>query len=324
MRTQATTTQAAAAAVLLLLLAVLHGTSAQMFIYCGDDNCYDILGVDRTASQSEISKAYRRQARVLHPDRNKAEDAAEQFHKVANAYEVLKDADMRKEYDYFLEHPDEYYANIYRYYKRRAAPKVDVMPVIITFISVISAFQYFNQWRYHATMKDLATQNEHLRRKAKRVVLDDGRWKQAKSKADKEALVSAAVLEMVDLRGDYGPPSIQSLLACRIVMLPYTIAQYVAWVVSWHYRLTFKREEPTEEDKEYLIRRNLGLSQGKYEYLCESNPGFRAEVWAQHCWDAAKAKKYQQNQEMEERRRLLKSTKYKQYKRWLKANPEFE
>lgn len=62
---------------------------------------YDILGVPRTASADEIRSAYRSLARKLHPDVNKAPDAAQRFGEVQEAYDVLADQQKRKQYDQF-------------------------------------------------------------------------------------------------------------------------------------------------------------------------------------------------------------------------------
>ena len=61
---------------------------------------YQILGVARTASESEIKKAYRKLARKHHPDFNpNNKQAEEKFKQVQEAYEVLSDADKRKKFD---------------------------------------------------------------------------------------------------------------------------------------------------------------------------------------------------------------------------------
>lgn len=64
------------------------------------DNPYAILGVEPTASAQEITKAYRRLARKLHPDLNPGDKAAEErFKDVANAYRLLGNADKRRRFD---------------------------------------------------------------------------------------------------------------------------------------------------------------------------------------------------------------------------------
>lgn len=61
---------------------------------------YDILGVDRDATQDEIKKVFRKLARETHPDANPGDPAAEaRFREVAEAYEVLSDPARRASYD---------------------------------------------------------------------------------------------------------------------------------------------------------------------------------------------------------------------------------
>lgn len=60
---------------------------------------YQILGVNRDASEDAIKKAYRRLARKYHPDVSKESGAEERFKEVSEAYEVLRDAEKRAAYD---------------------------------------------------------------------------------------------------------------------------------------------------------------------------------------------------------------------------------
>ncbi len=62
---------------------------------------YEILGINKTASKSEIKKAYRKLAKKYHPDKNDSDDAEEKFKEVQEAYEILSDENKRKAYDQF-------------------------------------------------------------------------------------------------------------------------------------------------------------------------------------------------------------------------------
>ena len=63
---------------------------------------YDVLGVSRSASASEIKKAYRKLAKKYHPDTNAGNKEAEQkFKEVTEAYNVLSDEEKKKMYDQF-------------------------------------------------------------------------------------------------------------------------------------------------------------------------------------------------------------------------------
>lgn len=97
-----------------LLLALLLARSAGALVeglYCGTRDCYEVLGVSRTAGKAEIARAYRQLARRYHPDRYRPEpgdespgrmpqSAEEAFLLVATAYETLKvrsgDADWQR------------------------------------------------------------------------------------------------------------------------------------------------------------------------------------------------------------------------------------
>ncbi|MFA7107236.1 MAG: DnaJ domain-containing protein, partial [Candidatus Izemoplasmatales bacterium] len=63
---------------------------------------YEVLGVDKGASEQEIKKAYRQKAIQFHPDKNPGDKASEdKFKEAAEAYEVLSNAEKKQRYDQY-------------------------------------------------------------------------------------------------------------------------------------------------------------------------------------------------------------------------------
>ena len=60
---------------------------------------YEVLGVDRSATQEQLKQAYHQLAMKWHPDRNTAADATDKFKEIAEAYAVLSDQAKRRAYD---------------------------------------------------------------------------------------------------------------------------------------------------------------------------------------------------------------------------------
>ncbi len=65
-------------------------------------DCYEVLGIDKNASDIEIKKAYRKLAKKYHPDANDGDKVSEaKFKEVSEAYEILNDPEKRSRYDQF-------------------------------------------------------------------------------------------------------------------------------------------------------------------------------------------------------------------------------
>ena len=65
-------------------------------------DCYDVLGVTKSASKDEIKKAYRKQALKYHPDKTKGDkDSEEKFKEASEAYHILSDEKRKTNYDQF-------------------------------------------------------------------------------------------------------------------------------------------------------------------------------------------------------------------------------
>ena len=77
---------------------VLRGFQSSKVLYSKKDY-YSVLGVPRSASESEIKKAYFSLAKQYHPDVNKDPSAKNKFSEISNAYETLGDPNKKKTYD---------------------------------------------------------------------------------------------------------------------------------------------------------------------------------------------------------------------------------
>lgn len=91
-----------------------------------EENLYEILDVSRTATTKEIKSAYRRKALLSHPDKRKdisPEEAAEEFHRLVNAFEVLSDANTRRQYDQQGQQRQQNNFHHSRYHRHHAPPR---------------------------------------------------------------------------------------------------------------------------------------------------------------------------------------------------------
>ena len=81
----------------MMTMITLYSVSAALTLVLDDP--YATLGVLPTAKPAEIKKAYRRRAKLVHPDKLRATDATATFRKVDEAFQLLSDAEQRAEYD---------------------------------------------------------------------------------------------------------------------------------------------------------------------------------------------------------------------------------
>lgn len=130
--------------------------------YCGQDNCYELLGVPRTAEPTEIRKAYRALAKEAHPDKNPNADRA-QFQRIAAAYEVLMSESSRRAYDWGLDNPQILAFHLARYRPVRSIPNADVRLIIVLAALVVSALQWAYRTHNYARGRHLAKLQFHRR-----------------------------------------------------------------------------------------------------------------------------------------------------------------
>ncbi|XP_044740503.1 dnaJ homolog subfamily C member 25 homolog [Chrysoperla carnea] len=313
-----------------LLLILITTTNAQLLegLYCGKENCYDVLGVTRESTKSEISKNYRQLARKYHPDLHRTEEAKsiaeEQFKKIATAYEILKDEETRTDYDYMLDNPDEYYAHYYRYYRRRVAPKVDVRIVLAVTITIISIIQYYSAWqRYEEAIKYFMSLPKY-RNKAMDFARQEGlmpnpkatkRKSKSEQKEEMESIIRKIIEENMDIKGSYAKPQIKDILWIQLLISPYTLVMYFVWYVSWIYKYNLLKRPYGTEEKLYLIRKYMKMGQHQFNGLEEHK---KEEFLERELWIKENFTAWQAEEEENMKKSLAENSKYKAYRRYIK------
>ena len=295
-------------------------------LYCGLENCYDVLGVSRDVSLSALKRAYRKLAIKYHPDRNKDPDAVEKFQLIATAYEILKDEDQRRDYDYMLDNPEEAYYHYYRYYKHRMTPKVDVRIVLAVSITVISVLQYLHKiHRYDEAVK-YAMQNPRFRNQALQIIHQEGLLENNKSKSknkkskeerkkEEERVLKEIVENSIDIKGGYSKPTYQDLLWVQLILAPYYILSYIVWLIRWICKFTVMKQEYGQEEKEYLTYKNLNLSA---QYWLALDDYSKDSYMNKELWIPEKYKQYKQELEEEYRIKMAENSKHKMWRRYMK------
>ncbi|CAF1140633.1 unnamed protein product [Rotaria sordida] len=301
-------------------------------LYCGKENCYDLLNVTRAANKQEIIKAYRGLAKKYHPDMAKTltdkEIYTEKFRAFANAYEILKDEETRADYDRMLDNPDQYYTHYYRYYRHRYAPKVDVRLVIFILISVISAIQYYSQYSNYNTAINYLVTVPKYRIQAQEIARQEGlignnsesskknRGRKIMSKQEEEAILKQIVERNLDIKGGYKKPSITRVLWLQLVLFPYYLFLKLQWHIRWFYKFNINKHELGEDEKIYLVCRNLKMNREQYESLSEKEHN---QIWERQIWIKENFRQWKLEKEVEQKKKLNESGRYKAYRRYIKS-----
>ncbi|CAF0876177.1 unnamed protein product [Adineta steineri] len=318
---------------LFLTVFVINVNSLIDGLYCGRENCYDLLNVTRTSTRQEIVKAYRNLARKYHPDMAKTTDDkeiyTEKFRAFANAYEILKDEETRIDYDRMLDHPEEYYSHYYRYYRHRYAPKVDVRVVLFVLISVISAIQYYSQYsNYNTAINYLVTMPKY-RIQAQEIARQEGllgspggesskknRGRKAISKQEEEAILRQIVEQKLDIKGGYKKPSITRVLWLQLILFPYSLFLKLKWHIRWFFKFHLNKHELGDDEKIYLMCRYLKMSRDQYDVLPEKD---QDQMWDREIWVKENFRLWKQERDEEQKKKLNESGRYKAYRRYMKS-----
>ncbi|KAF0682541.1 Aste57867_25339 [Aphanomyces stellatus] len=261
---------------MLLVLGLLYAVEAQN-MYCGRRECYDILGLESSATTAQIKKAYRALSLQSHPDKNPSADAARVFQEIATAYEVLSSPLTRQAYDHYLNNPDDHAYNFGMHVYHVYAPQSDYRFIVLGFLVFLSALQYLAQAHRHKQALAYFRQSDEVKRKAQLILLDrtkddakdtkstitkrtkEKKQKKEQARADLERIIDE-LMATLEISGGYGKPSLSSVLVVRLVVLPLTLARYMAWHITWWYRYRVRGLAYSADDVEYLTCKALGIS----------------------------------------------------------------
>jgi len=275
------------------------------YVYCEADNCYDVLGVKRTAVPFAIKRAYRKFAAEWHPDKNPDPRAREMFQKYTNAYEVLSDSTMRKNYDYLLDHPYEFPMHFMRFGGGSYAPKTDARVAIAICIILVSMMQYVYQVQRRGQLIESAKTTRQYQARLKALVAElgasakveggkpvSGKARQASGSAkgskkssslDDELHAQAEALLLDEMEGELGtPPSVYNTLLFSLG----PAARYVYNVVTGEPITATRRalnlspfdwSRMTAEEQAELVQKELWVAANLEAYQTETGAGVAAK-----------------------------------------------
>lgn len=140
--------------------------------------------------------------------------------------------------------------------------------------------------------------------------------KKQKDGTDVEKVIQSIIAENINISGGYKPASLKDTFAFQILIFPVTFKNFLVQRVRLAYR-QYSNKELTHDDKLFLIRKNLGLSNEQFKALDDE------EIESYVCdelWKEDACANYKKQKEVEEKEKLMNSGKYKQYKRFMKRN----
>eukprot|EP00188_Purpureofilum_apyrenoidigerum_P004284 Plantae.Rhodophyta-Purpureofilum_apyrenoidigerum.ctg4755.p1 GENE.Plantae.Rhodophyta-Purpureofilum_apyrenoidigerum.ctg4755~~Plantae.Rhodophyta-Purpureofilum_apyrenoidigerum.ctg4755.p1 ORF type:complete len:307 (-),score=81.57 Plantae.Rhodophyta-Purpureofilum_apyrenoidigerum.ctg4755:1621-2541(-) len=258
-----------------LVLALLAQNATAFELFCGKENCFEVLGMTReTANMTAIKKSYRKASLELHPDRNPSKDANKEFQRIANAYQILTDDKKREEYEDFLDHPEKYYWYYLEHMSETYAAKADAKFVVIGLIAILTILHYLNMYlNYTSAMRRIKDTPDYKERVA--TLVKNG---EAQTIDEAESKIKISIV------GFFGPttlrkPTWRDLL---FIQAPVGISKFLYRAVRWQVRYRLLKKEYTEEDKISMIKQAFHFSEVDWEEVSDTD---KEEMMTRKVWE---------------------------------------
>jgi len=216
-----------------------------LHMYCGSADCYQLLGVSRKATKTELHHAYKAlQAKF------KERDAQHILDKFQNAFMILSDNDTRKHYDYMLAHPNHILYNYFQYFKSTVSPNMTLQVLLVLAIVIISVGQYFyrkhSYWSaFREALKNPKNRSKALHKVQEQYLLYDTTKKltnkERKERRKKEE--DKALRHIVQQTIKCKKPRFRDTLFVQLIFSPYFFLQRMKVVSDQLSRFDFFKEE---------------------------------------------------------------------------------
>lgn len=109
---------------------------------------------------------------------------------------------------------------------------------------------------------------------------------------------------------------IKRVLWLQLFLLPYNLLLTLKWHIRWFVKFRLNKHELGDNEKIYLICRNLKINREQYESLPEKE---QYQIWNHEIWIKENFKQWKQEKEAEQKIKLSESGRYKAYRRYMKS-----
>lgn len=134
-------------------------------------------------------------------------------------------------------------------------------------------------------------------------------------KREEELVLRKIIEEKMNIKGSCAKPSYYDILWVQLLILPYTIYKLVSFHAIWYYKFNICKLEYTDEERLYIIRKNLKLSEDEFNQLEDDDREYYLQM---QLWKKDKFDQWKKEEDEKAKAKLAESSQHKRYRRWMK------